>query len=457
MTRRTPAQYDWSKALFNDRRLNKHFTSPRRSKIRTVTLHHSTIVGNGNGAALEAMYDVWQKREASANYGVDCKNVWQYVSDNDAAWANATSSNHETLSIEHTNSTGKSSWKISDETMATGQRLVATLHLLYGLGRPSRKTVKVHQDYFATACPGPFMMAHLSEYIANAARIYDDIKVSPSKPAPTPAKPKATATIRALQFNMPGPDKIPNGDERAAAGAKLALSADPSIIGWNELVGPKDDGSASDFALTVDSHLGKNWFLYTPTTPFNENYISFDTDVYAIAKSYPDVILPSPKGAGRRHLTRLVLKHRATGLLFGVGQTHLVNGDSAAAACDREAQAAQIVTSMRWMCFDFRGHLLPYIVQGDFNERDRLKAFDSLEYTRWSGGSSTTRDHATYTNYAKDKPSTNTDWIIDAQVVSNEWGVVGYNVVRELNDDGTYVQPRPSDHDPIITAIRTIA
>lgn len=192
MVQRTPPQYDWDKALFNDRRLTKHFTSPRRSKITHVTLHHMTIVVPGSGSnstsSLEGCYKTWQTREASANYGVSGNQVWQYVSDNDAAWSDADSaSNHSTLSIEHTNSTPGPSWQISDETMKTGARLVAHLHKLYALGRPSRKTVRMHRDYYATSCPGPYMVAHLSVYIAEAARVYDEITgVTPAPPVVTP-------------------------------------------------------------------------------------------------------------------------------------------------------------------------------------------------------------------------------------------------------------------------------
>lgn len=193
MTRRTPAQYDWDLALFNDRRLSKHFTSPRRAKISHVTLHHMTIVSSGsdagNAGALEGCYDTWQNRKASANYGVAGDQVWQFVSDNDAPWSDANGpSNQSTLSIEHANSTAGPKWVVAAETMETGQRLVATLHRLYGLGRPSRKTVKVHQDFLATACPGPYMMARLDAYIAAAAKFYDAgaNPVPPPDPTPVP-------------------------------------------------------------------------------------------------------------------------------------------------------------------------------------------------------------------------------------------------------------------------------
>ncbi len=194
MTTRSPEQYDWTKALFNDRRLSKNFTSPRRSKITHVTLHHMTIVAPvdkpRSTVAVEAAYDTWMGgRQASANYGVSGELVWQYVSDFDAAWSDANStSTHSTLSIEHANSTAGPGWEISAATMRTGQRLVACLHRLYGLGRPTRKTVRVHRDYYATACPGPYMMAHLDEYIAAAAHFYDHPDDSDStSPEPDPS------------------------------------------------------------------------------------------------------------------------------------------------------------------------------------------------------------------------------------------------------------------------------
>lgn len=211
MTKRNPAQYDWTNALFNDRRLTKHFTHPRRSKISHVTLHHMTIVSTGtdasNKAALEGCYTTWQSRPASANYGVAGDQVWQFVSDNDAPWSDADgASNHSTLSIEHANSTSEPTWKIGAETMATGAHLVATLHRLYGLGRPSRKTVRMHRDYYSTACPGPYMVAHLNDYIAAAQRFYDGTP-TPKPPAPvepTEPKPQEPTVPTPCTFNFLG-------------------------------------------------------------------------------------------------------------------------------------------------------------------------------------------------------------------------------------------------------------
>src|SRR5699024_4350247 len=87
MARRSPSQYNWSKLRFDETILRKHFTSQSSKNVRFIVVHHSTIIGNGSGSALTAMYNVWQNRPASAHYGVDGRLVRQYVWDKDYAWA----------------------------------------------------------------------------------------------------------------------------------------------------------------------------------------------------------------------------------------------------------------------------------------------------------------------------------------------------------------------------------
>lgn len=258
MTVRTPAQYDWTLALFNDRRLSKNFTSPRRGKITHVTLHHMTIVAPADDptstVAVEGAYDTWMGgRAASANYGVSGELVWQYVSDNDAAWSDANStSNNSTLSIEHANSTAGPTWQISDQTMATGARLVATLHRLYGLGRPSRKTVRMHRDYYATACPGPYMVDHLNDYIAAAGRWYDG---ETPEPAPTPEPTAQTAV-----WDLPSTWKVGAvGPAVTKLGQRLVIHA--AALGLPEpyKVGPGPEFTETDRAAVAAFQKAQGW------------------------------------------------------------------------------------------------------------------------------------------------------------------------------------------------------
>lgn len=192
MATRSPAQYDWNKCLFHDRRLSKHFTRPRRGKIKHVDIHHMTVLGKGDGGANEACYRIWQNRQASGHYGIDGEHVWQFVSDNDAAWGNGNATaNHEGIVVEHANSATGGQWPIGEVTFRNGARLVAALHRLYGLGRPwsnsngSAGTVRAHRTFTNTSCPGPWFMDNWTRYVTLCQAFYDGI-AGAATPTPTP-------------------------------------------------------------------------------------------------------------------------------------------------------------------------------------------------------------------------------------------------------------------------------
>src|SRR5699024_2613972 len=106
MTRRSPSQYNWAKLRYDETILDKHYTPQSSKNVRFIVVHHMTIIGSGSGAALDACYNVWQNRRASAHYGVDGNLVRQYVWDKDFAWATgSTIGNRDCISIEHANST----------------------------------------------------------------------------------------------------------------------------------------------------------------------------------------------------------------------------------------------------------------------------------------------------------------------------------------------------------------
>jgi len=209
MTRRTPAQYKWSALEFDETILTKHFTSPRSLKIAFVVVHHMTIIGDGTGKALTGCYNTWQTREASAHYGVEEGLVRQFVWDRDAAWATANrTGNHAGISIEHANISTDPEWRVSDKTWKTGARLAAHIHKVYKLGRPVKdKTLRRHKDFYATACPGPYINSIWSKYVAEAQRVYDEITapapVPPVDP-PTTGPEVVSASLNAASYNALG-------------------------------------------------------------------------------------------------------------------------------------------------------------------------------------------------------------------------------------------------------------
>lgn len=188
MTKRSPASYNFAKLQFNERLLTKHFTPMKSKDVKYVVVHHMTIVGKGNGSALDVAYSVWQSRKASANYGVDGNFITQFVWDKDYAWAQgSTEGNLYGISIEHANKTAGPKWLVSDDTWKTGAKLAAYIHKMYKLGRPrSGVTLRKHSSFHATACPGPFLGgSNWDEYVKECQRVYDEITSS------GPVKPKS--------------------------------------------------------------------------------------------------------------------------------------------------------------------------------------------------------------------------------------------------------------------------
>jgi len=149
-----------------------------------AVVHHSTTL------TLEQVLATFQgSRQASTHYAVqDDRPPWQFVYDNLAAWSTGSEfGNTYGISIEHCNSAlgDASGWPVSDATIDTGAHLVAALHVVHGWGRPSRATVKWHQEFYATACPGPDLLAKMARYITLAQDWYDQI-VAPAEPAEEP-------------------------------------------------------------------------------------------------------------------------------------------------------------------------------------------------------------------------------------------------------------------------------
>jgi hypothetical protein len=157
----------------------------------SVTFHH-----NAGRLSLQGILDVWKTRPASAHFQVDgAGHVGQYVKVNEYAWATgSTQGNKESISIELANATLAPNWTVAKATYEEGARLCGWIHANILGVRPSRKTVKMHKDWKATGCPGPFIEKLLNTLISLAQKAYDVFtKKPPAKPAPKPAlKPLAT-------------------------------------------------------------------------------------------------------------------------------------------------------------------------------------------------------------------------------------------------------------------------
>lgn len=239
MTRRSPDKYNWDALEFDETIIPKHFT-PANRKVKGCVIHHMIVLNRdiNQPDALDTCYDIWvrQGRQASAHYGVDGPFVRQYVWDKDIAWANAdAAANRDYIAIEHANmtldETGlQNDYKVDEQTWKNGARLMAYIHKVHKLGRPSSNTIHRHHDFASTACPGPYMDRIYGAYVEFAAKTYDAIT---DKKGSAPAVPAPKSAANGIYVVKSGDTLSKIAKRYNTTVAKLALLngiSNPSLI-----------------------------------------------------------------------------------------------------------------------------------------------------------------------------------------------------------------------------------
>jgi len=276
---RTLEEYLFEELEFKIHILDKHFSPLADRDLKFVVIHHMTIIGIGDGSANDACYRVWLKRKASAHYCVDGEYILQTVWDKDFAWA--TGSNYGNLygiSIENANKTASPLWEIDIDTWMTSAKLSAYIHKAKNLGRPTSVgfglsgTLRTHQSFYATACPGPFFKSIWTMFVIETQRIYDEITgVVP----PVIEPPVETANTHVVE----------GGDTLWAISNKYNVSVEELAV-WNKLQKP--------YILSIGTSL-------SVSTPKTHVVVGGDT-LWAISKKYEVTVddlakwnsLPSP-------------------------------------------------------------------------------------------------------------------------------------------------------------------
>ena len=133
--------------------------SHRKNGIDTITIHH--MAGN---LSIERCGEVFQVREASANYGVGTDGrIAMYVEEKHRAWTSSNAANdHRAVTIEVANCGGDPDWKVSDKALEVTIDLCVDICQRNGIKRlnfTGDKTgnLTMHKWFAATACPGPYL------------------------------------------------------------------------------------------------------------------------------------------------------------------------------------------------------------------------------------------------------------------------------------------------------------
>lgn len=142
-------------------KLSPHYDSREGTPITDITIHHMA----GNLTVYECG-EVFQTREASANYGIDGEGrVGLYVDEKNASWANANAaSNRRSITIELANDQIGGQWHVYDRAIEKCIELCADIcrrngiKKLYYTGDTSGNLTR-HNMFYATACPGPYLQS----------------------------------------------------------------------------------------------------------------------------------------------------------------------------------------------------------------------------------------------------------------------------------------------------------
>ena len=140
-------------------RISPHRTSPRTAKIDTITIHH--MAGD---LSVETCGNVFQTRQASANYGIGSDGrVGMYVEEKDRSWASANAPNdHRAVTIEVANDGGAPDWHVSDTALIKCVELCADICRRNGIERlnftgDKSGNLTMHKWFIPTTCPGPYL------------------------------------------------------------------------------------------------------------------------------------------------------------------------------------------------------------------------------------------------------------------------------------------------------------
>lgn len=151
-------------------KISPNKTSPRRDKIKKITIHH--VAGNLTVETIGKVFAPTQ-RQASSNYGVDnYGRVGMYVEEKDMAWTSSNAENdHQAVTIEVSNNGGAPGWPVSDVALRKTIELCADICKRNGIKKlnfTGDKTgnLTMHKWFANTNCPGPYLESKFP-YIAD--------------------------------------------------------------------------------------------------------------------------------------------------------------------------------------------------------------------------------------------------------------------------------------------------
>ena len=153
--------------MSNSTLVNYTLISPHKTvgnwKKTKFTIHHMAGINTVEGCG-----DIFQTREASANYGVDAKGrVGMYVEEKDRAWSTTNYDNDcKAINIEVANDKTGGEWHVSDKAIETLIKLMVECAKRNGIEKlvydgTKNGNVTTHDMFMATTCPGSYLKSKI--------------------------------------------------------------------------------------------------------------------------------------------------------------------------------------------------------------------------------------------------------------------------------------------------------
>ena len=179
-------------------KISPNRTSPRNDKIRKITVHH--MAGN---LSVETCGNVFQTRQASAQYGIGTDGrIAQYVDEADRAWSTAWPDNdNQAVNIEVANDGGAPDWHVSDAALASLVDLCVDICQRNGIDKliytgDDTGNLTRHNMFVPTACPGPYLQ---SKFPWIADEVNARLGIAEDKPATGGGDIVKGSTVRVKQ------------------------------------------------------------------------------------------------------------------------------------------------------------------------------------------------------------------------------------------------------------------
>ena len=181
----------------------KHITSHKTKgrgghKIDKILVHHMAA-----NLSVKQCGSVFDKRQASAHYGVNGNAIGQYVDESDTAWHCGNFAwNQRSIGIELANDGGSdTNWHVSDSTIHTAIKLIADICLRNGIQKinytgNTNGNLCMHRWIVSTSCPGPYLATQFKRIADGVNAMIADIEPSEYKPTTPYTGTLPTASVK---------------------------------------------------------------------------------------------------------------------------------------------------------------------------------------------------------------------------------------------------------------------